>query len=189
MASTASSADQCAGIGYFARSAARSTQTVAGLVEHHDSSGTLSTLPQDDADLLLDEVQNIVLQGGAVAQRLWPAGTDLQAGAERLRARYGLTEDSALRTQDLRGAIERFEAALRACRANDAAEPPVLQYVGVEADAPPAVASCCRAYFVDIGVLALLGARYDIEPLTRELWRIAYADRDPAPAPCGGPPP
>lgn len=189
MSVKASPVDQRTGIGYFARSAARSTQAVADLIDHHDSNATLSTLSLEDADLLLDEVQNIVMQAGNVARLLWPAEAALQRGAEALRTAYRFSDDSALRQQDLQGAIGRFESSLRDGRAGAAVEPPSLQYVGIEDDAPRARAPLCRAYFVDIGVLELPGVRYDVEPLIRELWRIAWVDHGEAAPPSAGAPP
>jgi hypothetical protein len=174
MMDTTDAVEWCLGIGCAARSASRSTQAVADVIDHYDSNGILAEITDEHVDFVLDEVQNILVQGGHVARALWPAEAGLQAAAAGLRARYGLTDDCALRAQRLADVDARIASALADGRSAPSAAW-AGQYLGASADAPDAAVPRLRAYFYDTGVLEFLGARYDLEPITRDLWRIANA--------------
>jgi hypothetical protein len=173
MTPTTNPVERCIGILYAARSAARSTEAVADVIDHYDSNDLLAEITAEHVDFVLDEVQNILVQGGAVARALWPADAALQARAAALRAQYGLADDCALRTQPLAEVADRMAAVQAAV---DAGSPTAYAdaYVGASGAAPESALPRCRAYFYDTGVLEFLGMRYEIEPITRVLWRIAH---------------
>lgn len=95
---------------------------------------------------------------------------------EELRRQYNISDDSPLKSRDLRNAIEHFDERLDQYFSGAVVGTIIPHYIGSEP--PPSQVKChfFRAYFMDTGVFELLGHRYHIEPLSRELWRIEGGD-------------
>ncbi len=163
-------------ISFCAKSAARSISTLADLMKELSSEDGALSLDDVFAQSTLDELQNIVLQGAAVSRYFWPVDKASKKRGEELRRQYNISDDSPLKSRDLRNAIEHFDERLDQYFSGAVVGTIIPHYVGSEP--PPSQVKChfFRAYFMDTGVFELLGHRYNIEPLSRELWRIEGGD-------------
>ncbi len=163
-------------ISFCAKSAARSIATLANLMQELSSEDGALSLDDIDVESVLDELQNIVLQGGAVSRYFWPVDKASKKRGEELRRQYHISHDSPLKSRHLRNAIEHFDERLDHYFSGSVVGTIIPHYVGPEP--PPSQVKChfFRAYYMDTGVFELLGHRYHMEPLSRELWRIEGGD-------------
>ncbi|MDQ6676199.1 MAG: hypothetical protein M3Z09_02765, partial [Acidobacteriota bacterium] len=76
-----------------------------------DSGNAFQTM--DTADLL-NNLQNIVIQGASLSRYFWPVRAGHEARAKVLKTALGVTEDSPLKNRDLRNQIEHFDEKLDA---------------------------------------------------------------------------
>ncbi len=125
----------------------------------------------DGADIL-DELQNIVVQGAALSRYFWPARKAYAARAELLRSACGVTEESPLKSRDLRNAIEHFDEKLDDYLANGIIGQIFPQYVGPLPPHDGVPKHMFRAYYTDVAVFELLGKRHEIQPIASEIARL-----------------
>ncbi len=96
-----------------------------------------------------------------------------QARGAELRKNYQVADDSPLRSRDLRNAIEHFDERLDDYLAQGIVGTIYPHYLGIEPPPSQVKRHFFRAYFTNTGVFQLLDHRFEIDPLARELWRLA----------------
>ena len=163
-------------ISFCAKSAARSISALANLMQELSSEDGAHSLDDIDEESVLDELHNIVLQGAAVSRYFWPVDKASKQRGEELRRQYNISDDSALKPRDLRNAIEHFDERLDKYFSVSVIGTIIPHYVGLEPQPSQVKCHFFRAYYIDTGVFELLGNRYHIEPISRELWRLDGGD-------------
>ena len=155
-----------------AQSALRSiTQinAVLHVVAENSPEDPVSTLPVFH---LLGELQNLVLQSAALSRYFWPARSAHDWRGAQLRRAFGVSDESPLRSRDLRNALEHFDEQLDIYLEKRVVGHVLPEYVGPLEEQEGVPVHLFRAYYVDTGVFELLGKRYEIQPLAREAARI-----------------
>lgn len=163
-------------IAFCAKSAARSISAVADLMQELSSSDGSLSLDDVDAESVLDELQNIIVQGAAVSRYFWPTDKSHRRRGEELRQQYNIPDSSPLKSRDLRNAIEHFDERLDDYFAKGIVGTVIPHYLGPEPPPSQVKRHFFRAYFLDSGVFEILGQRYEMEPISRELWRLEGGD-------------
>jgi hypothetical protein len=121
--------------------------------------------------IIVNGVQTLAVQAAALSRYFWPARAKEPhlSRAARLRAGLGISDDSRLRNRDLRNHLEHFDERLDDfCRHLRAAVilPTYVGPIGPETDVPQRF---FRAYFTDVGVLEILGHRFELQPILEDL--------------------
>jgi len=154
------------------QSAVRSIARVSAVFEKLPSQPTLEDIKALPSQQILNELQNVILQGAALARYFWPVRTGHEDRAEHLKQAFSVTGDSPLYDRDLRNAIEHFDERLDKYLGLGLVGyifPEFVGYRPIDAGVP---AHFFRAYFIDTGVFRLLDEEYSIEPLANEIIRL-----------------
>ena len=159
-------------ISFCTASAVRSIEVVSEVMEHLSSSDSENPFEEIDSHSVLDELQNIILQGAAVSRYFWPSNDAHEARGRELREMFRVTEDSRLKSRSLRNMIEHFDEKLDHYLAKGIVGHVIPHYFGPEGDSSGVPRHCFRAYFINVGVFEILGNRYEIEPIANELLRL-----------------
>ena len=121
---------------------------------------------QECALSIVNGVQTLVTQAGAVSRYFWPARDrePHRSRAAKLRAGLGVGDHSPLQNRELRNHLEHFDERLDEFCAQFVAGVILPTYVGPlnESEVP---IHLFRAYYTDIGVFELLGNRYEVQPV------------------------
>lgn len=88
------------------------TSVVSEVMEHLSSIDSENSLEDIDSHSVLDELQNIIVQGAADSRYFWPSNDAHEARGRELREMFRVTEDSPLRSRSLRNMIEHFDEKL-----------------------------------------------------------------------------
>jgi len=72
----------------------------------------------------------------------------------------------------LRNAMEHFDERLDRYLSRGIVGNIVPQYFGPSPNNDGVPRHTFRSYYIDVGVFELLGDRYEIEPIAKELWRL-----------------
>lgn len=137
--------------------------------------------PQEKKDLLLDCLQNVVNQSGAISRYFFPSrdgvkGTDKKT-IHRDRGQYlsrvfGVKDDSPLMNRSLRNSIEHFDERLDLYLQEGIVGyifPSLILPEPEDSDVPHHI---FRAYYLKEGIFQVLGERYEIQPIVDEVARI-----------------
>lgn len=155
-----------------ADSAARSVLQVNAVmhaVMENSPEDPVSALP---VQYLLTELQNIIVQAGALSRYFWPVRSAHEWRGAQLRKAFDISEDSPLRFRDLRNSIEHFDEKLDRYLENGVVGQILPEFVGLFREPEGIPVHIFRAYYVDTGVFELLGKRYEVQPLATEITRI-----------------
>jgi hypothetical protein len=146
--------------------------SLLGEVMEHLEGNSPSSLRDIDTDDVLNHLQNIVLQGAALSRYFWPVREGHERRAEKFRSSLGVTDNNPLRNRDLRNAMEHFDERLDRYLSKGIVGNIIPQYVGPSPKSAGVPRHTFRSYYIDLGVFELLGDRYEIEPIAKELWRL-----------------
>lgn len=137
--------------------------------------------PQEKKDLLLDCLQNVVNQSGAISRYFFPSrdgvkGTDKKT-IHRDRGQYlsrvfGVKDNSPLMNRALRNSIEHFDERLDLYLQDGVVGyifPSLILPEPEDSDVPHHI---FRAYYLKEGIFQVLGERYEIQPIVDEVARI-----------------
>jgi len=152
-------------------SALRSAEWVSDFFEQLQKDEKLEFNPQ----LLLNQMQNIVLQGAAISRYFWPtepAKKRHAARGKRLREAFAVTDDSPLKSRKLRNQMEHFDERLDDYLGKGIFGHVIPHYVGRTPESGGVREHFFQAYFIDTGTFSILGETYQIEPIAREIARI-----------------
>lgn len=137
--------------------------------------------PQKKKDLLLDCLQNVVNQSGAISRYFFPSrdgvkGTDKKTihkdRGEYLSRVFGVKDDSPLMNRALRNSIEHFDERLDLYLQEGIVGyifPSLILPEPEDSDVPHHI---FRAYYLKEGIFQVLGERYKIQPIVDEVARI-----------------
>lgn len=160
------------GMLFNAQSAMRSVTQINAVMHavlENRSEDPLSALPVSH---LLNELQNFVVQAAALSRYFWPSRPAHAWRGRQLRAAFGVSDDSPLRSRELRNALEHFDEHLDRYLENGVVGQILPEYVGPLIEPPGVALHLFRAYYVDTGLFELLGKRYEIQPLATEVGMI-----------------
>jgi hypothetical protein len=154
-----------------ARAALASIGEAERILKAMSNGESIESGPDTDSDALLNSLQNVVIHGAALSRYFWPARTGHERRAEFLKDTLQITEESPLKSRDLRNQIEHFDEKLDDYVSSGIVGNVFPAYVGrlpVE-DVP---SHMFRAYYADVGIFEMLGKRYEMSPLANEIARI-----------------
>jgi hypothetical protein len=153
-----------------AASSIEQINAVMHVVRENSPEDPLSALP---VAYLLEHLQNLVLHAAALSRYFWPSREQHEWRGEQLRQAFAIDEGSALKSRDLRNAIEHFDERLDLYLQDGLTGEIIPEYVGPSpvGQGGPAM-HLFRAYFVDTGDFELLGRRFSIPAIAGEVLRI-----------------
>lgn len=137
--------------------------------------------PQEKKDILLDCLQNVVNQSGAISRYFSPSrdgkkGTDKKTiHKDRglyLSKVFGVKDDSPLMNRALRNSIEHFDERLDLYLQDGIVGyifPSLILPEPEDSDVPHHI---FRAYYLKEGIFQVLGERYEIQPIVDEIAKI-----------------
>ncbi|MCG9078181.1 hypothetical protein [Laribacter hongkongensis] len=137
--------------------------------------------PQEKKDILLDCLQNVVNQSGAISRYFFPSrdgakGTDKKTvhkdRGQYLSKIFGVKDDSPLMNRALRNSIEHFDERLDLYLQDGIVGyifPGLILPEPEDSDVPHHI---FRAYYLKEGIFQVLGERYEIQPIVDEVARI-----------------
>lgn len=139
--------------------------------------------PQDKKDILLDCLQNVVNQSGAISRYFFPSRDGPRGGeAEEkllhksrgnyLRKIFEVDESSPLINRGLRNSIEHFDERLDLYLKDGMVGfifPSLILPEPEDSEVPHHI---FRAYYLKEGIFQILGERYEILPIVNEVARI-----------------
>ncbi|RZI54760.1 MAG: hypothetical protein EOP12_01190 [Pseudomonas sp.] len=137
--------------------------------------------PQEKKDLLLDCLQNVVNQSGAVSRYFFPSrdgvkGTDKKTihrdRGQYLSTVFGVSDDSPLMNRALRNSIEHFDERLDLYLQEGIVGhvfPSLILPEPQDSDVPHHI---FRAYYLKEGIFQVLGERFEIQPIVDEVVKV-----------------
>lgn len=146
----------------------------------------IQTLPREESlspdwrRVLLDEMQNIVIQSGAISKFFWPPRDGKKnlhkKRGEFLQKLFNVQEDSPLRSRTVRDHIEHFDEKLD----NYLCDPqkPISGYIFPELvadveDTEGVSYHIFRGYYLQTGTFLILNERIEINTLVEEIVKIS----------------
>lgn len=121
---------------------------------------------------ILNELQNVVVQGAALSRYFWPVRKGHENRAEHLKRAFSVDEASPLYDRNLRNAIEHFDERLDKYLGAGLIGYIFPEFVGPRPAEDGVAGHFFRAYFLDVGVFRLLDEEYPVEPLVQEILRV-----------------
>ncbi len=157
------------------QSAARSIARLDPVFEklpHEVTEEYLRNLP---THTILNELQNIVVQGAALSRYFWPVRKGHEERGRHLREAFNVNDGNPLQARELRNAIEHFDERLDVYLSSGLVGYIFPEFVGSRPNEDGVAGHFFRAYFVDCGIFRLLDGEYIIEPLMDEILRLSAA--------------
>lgn len=160
------------------QSALRSMARISSVFEKLPIQVTEEHLYNLPVQEILNELQNVVIQGASLSRFFWPVRKGHEDRGRQLRLALSVNEENPLYDRKLRNAIEHFDEKLDAYLASG-----LVGYIFPEFVAPRprengVPGHFFRAYFIDCGVFRLLDGEYEIEPIALEIQRICSVLED-----------
>lgn len=159
-------------ISFCTASAVRSIEVVSEVMKNLSSTDIENPLDNIDQHAILDELQNIIVQGAAVSRYFWPSNKSYEARGKELRKNFRVIEGSALESRTLRNMIEHFDEKLDDYLVKGIVGHIIPHYFGPEIGNAGIPQHFFRAYFINTGIFEILGKRFEIEPIATELLRL-----------------
>ena len=139
--------------------------------------------PQDRKDELLDCLQNLVNQAGAISRYFFPSSEDPRKAAPKqkgmhgkrgsyLRKVFAVGDDSPLKNRGLRNSVEHFDERLDLYLEDGIVGhifPSLILAEPKETEVPHHI---FRAYYLREGIFQVLGERYELQPIVDEVGRV-----------------
>jgi hypothetical protein len=125
-----------------------------------------------DSHSALNQLQNIINQGGAISRFFWPSDKTYRARGELLRKAFTVSDSSPLRNRVLRNQVEHYDEYLDDYLKTVSAGVFTPHYFGPELPRDGVPRHYFKAFYFDVGIFELLGNRYEITPLVDEILRI-----------------
>jgi len=154
------------------QSAVRSIARVSGVFKQLPSPSTLEDIEALPSQKILNELQNLVVQGAALSRYFWPVRKGHEGRAEHLKEAFSVTESSSLYDRNLRNAIEHFDERLDKYLGSGILGCIFPEFVGPRPAEDGIAGHFFRAYFTDAGIFRLLDEDYPVEPLANEILRL-----------------
>ena len=137
--------------------------------------------PQEKKDILLDCLQNVVNQSGAISRYFFPSRDGPKGGGDKtlhkdrghyLQRVFKVDESSPLVNRGLRNSIEHFDERLDLYLKGGMVGfifPSLILPEPEDSEVPHHI---FRAYYLKEGIFQVLGERYEIQPIVNEVARI-----------------
>jgi hypothetical protein len=156
-----------------AESAARSLTRLEKVFEPYQNTITWQQIEQLPRRHILNELQNIVLQAGALSRYFWPqkkkSGDVREQRAEQLRSSFSMDNSSPLFDRELRNAMEHFDERLDNYVAAGVVGVVFPEFVGPRPSEDGVPGHFFRAYYLDTHSFVLLNQEFHIPPLVDEV--------------------
>jgi hypothetical protein len=123
-------------------------------------------------DDVLDHLQNIVHQAGALSRYFWPTLEPYRSRGKYLRSIFEVTETSPLKSRDVRNRLEHFDEKLDDYLKRKNTGEFFPSYVGPCPPDDGMPRHFFRAYYLDVGIFEILGVQIKMQPLVDEIMRI-----------------
>ena len=122
-------------------------------------------------DQMLDFVQNIISNAGALSRYFWPSSNKPihKNRAAKLRASCDILEDNPLKDRKVRNFVEHFDENLDSFLAKMLAGFIVPSYVGLKPQNQQVPPKFFRAYYLDKATFCSLDMEYDMMPIIKEI--------------------
>lgn len=122
-------------------------------------------------DQMLDFVQNIISNAGALSRYFWPSSNKPihQKRAAKLRESCGIADDNPLKDRKVRNFVEHFDENLDSFLAKMLAGMIVPSYVGTEPQNQQVPPKFFRAYYLEKATFCSLDMEYDMLPIVKEI--------------------
>jgi len=133
---------------------------------------TIEDLKQLNAELILNNLQNLILQAAAISRYFWPARKSHEWRGSQLRKTFDIEEDSPLKSRDLRNSLEHFDEKLDKYLAGGLVGIVIPQFVGPRSYQDGIPRHFFRAYFLDEETFQLLGKCYEVPPITSAVLEV-----------------
>lgn len=147
---------------------------VMHVVKENSPENPVSALP---VQYLLGNLQNLVLHAAALSRYFWPSRDQHDWRGTQLRRALSIEDDSPWKSRDLRNAIEHFDERLDTYLDVGLTGKIIPEYVGPMPASGGVPLHLFRAYFVDTGDFELLGRRFNMPLIAREVLRVEAALR------------
>lgn len=157
------------------QSAIRSIARIEAVFEKLPLEVTEEDLRKLPTHAILNELQNVVVQGAALSRYFWPVRKGHEERGKHLREAFGIRDGNPLQERELRNAIEHFDERLDAYLASGMVGYIFPEFVGPRPSEDSVPGHFFRAFFVDCGVFRLLGGEFQMEPLAAEILRLGQA--------------
>jgi len=157
------------------QSAIRSVARIEAVFEKLPKNISEEDIDSLPAHAILNELQNIVVQGAALSRYFWPVRKAHEERGKHLREAFGMSEGNPLQARDLRNAIEHFDERLDNYLGSGVVGYVFPEFVGPRPADDGVPGHFFRAFYVDCGVFRLLDGEYEMEPLVAEILRLSEA--------------
>lgn len=157
------------------QSAIRSIARVDSIFEKLPQDVTKEDLMNLPTHAILNELQNIVVQGAALSRYFWPVRKGYETRGKHLREAFSVNDGNPLQARELRNAIEHFDERLDAYLSSGLVGYIFPEFVGVRPNEDGVAGHFFRAFFIDCGIFRLLDGEYNMEPLVNEILRLGEA--------------
>ena len=133
-------------------------------------------LPLNWQRILLDQMQNIVIQGGAISKFFWPPREGEKSlhkkRGEHLQEIFKIQTDCPLKSRIVRDHIEHFDEKLDKYLQNPIVGHVLPELVSKSEQSEGVPQHIFRGYYLDSGVFQILNEKIEINPLVEEIVRI-----------------
>lgn len=142
--------------------AVRSAQTAYAMLTAVRENGSYEDLY---GTRFLSELQNLVVNAGALSRYFWPARADHRWRGAELRQAFQIGDDHPLKDRKFRNAIEHFDENLDDYLDGGVFGCILPEHIGPALHSGGIPTHIFRAFYVDTGKFQLLGDTYDIQPV------------------------
>lgn len=139
---------------------------------HEPTKEDLNNLP---VNAILNELQNIVVQGAALSRYFWPVRKRHEERGKHLCEAFNINDSNPLQARELRNAIEHFDERLDIYLSSDIVGCVFPEFVGIRPNEDGVRGHFFRAFFIDYGIFRLLDSEYKMGPLVNEILRLGKA--------------
>lgn len=160
------------GMFFNCQSAIRSITRIESVFEKLPNDVTEEDLEKLPTHAILNELQNVVVQGAALSRYFWPVRKGHEERGKHLREAFEVSDGNPLQERELRNAIEHFDERLDAYLASGMVGYIFPEFVGPRPNEDGVSGHFFRAFFVDCGVFRLLDGEFQMEPLVSEILRL-----------------
>jgi hypothetical protein len=125
-------------------------------------------------DQILDLVQNLISNAGALSRYFWPSSkkTIHVERANALQLTFGISDDNPLKDRKIRNFIEHFDENLDNFLGKLIAGTIIPSYVGYQSGSDELKPNFFRAYYLDKAVFCVLDNEYSIVPIIKEVTEL-----------------
>ena len=156
-------------------SALASVQISNGIVKSLALKGE-AELPFGWRKVLLDQMQNLIIQGGAISRFFWPPRDGKQSEHKKrgafLREVFDVQIGNALESRRIRNQLEHFDEKLDVYLQKMVVGRILPEFVGYTSETDGVPLHMFRGYFLDTGVFQILEEKFEVNPLINEIIRV-----------------